>query len=443
MKIVLPLLAAVLIAVNPAVTAAHGIEIPELYAVLGVAEPSLLPENFLYPFKEFGRNLRRLVTFGSLRRAEIELRFTNEAFAELKKTIALHAEDDTALERAFANYRSAAERLGRRLAAVKSNEANAAPFVEKLTRDLILHEKILAEVGPAISDAIHAATEPTIATNVDAAVRIAPEAVSALMDTKRSSGEPEDAEDVKIFEALRALVEAENFEEPFERPGGFPPCTKELKPVCGEDRKTYSNHCLAEAAGTTVRNEGECETPPQSPPPVPPPGGTKPGVCMVTGCSGEICAAEPVATTCIFKPEYACYPDATCKLQADGRCGWTETASLKACRDASTAPLPALLALPPPPQALEFTLEADDLGFYPTSTLTIPNGALVKLTFVVRTTNVYYGGLDFRSKKFNTPSVKPGDSYTVEFTADESFDFTSFWPLSGVEKQRGKVAVKE
>jgi hypothetical protein len=53
--------------------------------------------------------------------------------------------------------------------------------------------------------------------------------------------------------------------------------------------------------------------------------------CMKTGCSGQVCADHSVITTCEFRPEYACYRDATCEVQADGYCGWTETAALDAC----------------------------------------------------------------------------------------------------------------
>jgi hypothetical protein len=94
------------------------------------------------------------------------------------------------------------------------------------------------------------------------------------------------------------------------------------------------------------------------------------------------------------------------------------------------------------PQVFEFTLEADDFGFYPQSTIEVPKGAKVKITFVVRTSNVYYGGLDFRSPKFETRQVRPGEKATVEFVADESFTFTSYWPLSGVQKTTGRVIVK-
>src|SRR3954470_3389455 len=57
------------------------------------------------------------------------------------------------------------------------------------------------------------------------------------------------------------------------------------------------------------------------------------GDCVKTGCSGTICA-EPgneVVTTCEMKAEYACYQDAECKRQGDGKCGWTQTPQLTKC----------------------------------------------------------------------------------------------------------------
>ncbi len=59
------------------------------------------------------------------------------------------------------------------------------------------------------------------------------------------------------------------------------------------------------------------------------------GGCVVTGCSGNICADEEVITTCEFRPEYACYKDAVCARQPDGACGWTETPRLTDCLRAS------------------------------------------------------------------------------------------------------------
>lgn len=57
--------------------------------------------------------------------------------------------------------------------------------------------------------------------------------------------------------------------------------------------------------------------------------------CAVAGCSGQLCvSAEEAAnmvTTCEFRAEYACYKEASCEPQADGRCGWTQDARLYQC----------------------------------------------------------------------------------------------------------------
>ena len=65
-------------------------------------------------------------------------------------------------------------------------------------------------------------------------------------------------------------------------------------------------------------------------------GSTNPGTgsmkpCFKTGCSSQVCSDEPVATTCEFRPEYACYQKAVCERQADGNCGFTKTRELTEC----------------------------------------------------------------------------------------------------------------
>ena len=64
------------------------------------------------------------------------------------------------------------------------------------------------------------------------------------------------------------------------------------------------------------------------------------GGCVATGCSGQLCAEEPVATTCEWRPEYACCRDARCgRFAAGGRCGWESTPELAACLEQSGASL--------------------------------------------------------------------------------------------------------
>jgi eight-cysteine-cluster-containing protein len=61
--------------------------------------------------------------------------------------------------------------------------------------------------------------------------------------------------------------------------------------------------------------------------------------CHVGGCSGQVCSdRDDVVTTCEWRDEYACYDTATCELQGDGNCGWTETPELTACLENPPTP---------------------------------------------------------------------------------------------------------
>ncbi len=69
-------------------------------------------------------------------------------------------------------------------------------------------------------------------------------------------------------------------------------------------------------------------------PPVKPPVAT--GGCVITGCSGQVCAEGEVATTCEFRSEYACYKQySRCERQTDGQCGWTNVPELSRCLSAT------------------------------------------------------------------------------------------------------------
>lgn len=58
------------------------------------------------------------------------------------------------------------------------------------------------------------------------------------------------------------------------------------------------------------------------------------GPCFVGGCSNEVCSDEPgVISTCLYRPEYACYSatHTACERQSNGACEWTQSDALLAC----------------------------------------------------------------------------------------------------------------
>lgn len=93
------------------------------------------------------------------------------------------------------------------------------------------------------------------------------------------------------------------------------------------------------------------------------------------------------------------------------------------------APNPTL----PPPAIKTFSISADDNGATPAG-ISVPKGTIVEITFNVSATNVYYGGLDFRSSVANSGTIQAGGSKTISFTANQTFLFTPYWPASGVAK---------
>ncbi|MGB0592120.1 MAG: hypothetical protein ACPGU1_20750 [Myxococcota bacterium] len=58
--------------------------------------------------------------------------------------------------------------------------------------------------------------------------------------------------------------------------------------------------------------------------------------CVVSGCSGQICAPEMQISTCEWKPEYACLSLTTCGASADGICGWDMNDAYLACLEGAT-----------------------------------------------------------------------------------------------------------
>jgi eight-cysteine-cluster-containing protein len=94
--------------------------------------------------------------------------------------------------------------------------------------------------------------------------------------------------------------------------------------------ESYPEQCRTPDGRTFTNPEQDVQQVPN-----PPEGNIVANGCAVAGCSGTICTsvenAPNVVTTCEYRAEYACYQNASCEKQADGQCGWTQTAALQQC----------------------------------------------------------------------------------------------------------------
>ncbi len=56
-----------------------------------------------------------------------------------------------------------------------------------------------------------------------------------------------------------------------------------------------------------------------------------PAECIVSGCSGEVCAETSMVTICLWLDWYACLRLTTCGRLSDGSCGWLPNEAFLAC----------------------------------------------------------------------------------------------------------------
>lgn len=103
--------------------------------------------------------------------------------------------------------------------------------------------------------------------------------------------------------------------------------------------------------------------------------------------------------------------------------------------------------VPPKPQpqqgTAEFTVEADDNGFYP-SIIKAKIGDKLKINFKFRDDSIYYAGLDVKGP-FEDINYKLRGEQPIsrEFTMKDETRIISYWPASGVKKATLTVEVEK
>ena len=125
-----------------------------------------------------------------------------------------------------------------------------------------------------------------------------------------------------IIAGLVAAYNANKEQQTFLSITNFDECVAAGYPIM----ESYPEQCMT-PDGRTFENPRQR---------IPPPETISANGCAVAGCSGQLCisaeeAEEGGITTCEWRAEYACYREASCEPQVNGRCGWTMTPDLQKC----------------------------------------------------------------------------------------------------------------
>ncbi|MBX3213789.1 MAG: hypothetical protein KF850_17245 [Labilithrix sp.] len=135
------------------------------------------------------------------------------------------------------------------------------------------------------------------------------------------SGSPEDEQSSNRSNEIVAGDTDKDKPESARRPGSGGEACGSV--TCGEGQVCCNASCGICTAPDMSCIQLACDGEPEPEP--------KPKPCIKTGCSGQICADQDMASTCEWLPQYACYQSAICERQADGECGFRETKELKEC----------------------------------------------------------------------------------------------------------------
>jgi len=200
------------VAVEEAITADENITAGDLE----VSEPSILPNSPIYPLKDFWRKVRVKLTFNSVKKAELQLKFANERLIEVKKLVDKTGNEQI-LQGALDKYQQEMEIVRNRIEVMEEKAADNSKideFLDKFTDKVIKQERLMNRLEQQLSDKPEVLE--TIRQNKERALEHLGEALNRLEDVDKIPERLEknleniEGSQYKNFKNLEVLLELEN-----------------------------------------------------------------------------------------------------------------------------------------------------------------------------------------------------------------------------------------
>jgi len=122
---------------------------------LNIEEPTLLPDSPFYFAKDWWRGINTFFTFDPVKKAEKQLKHTDERLIEAKK-VAEKTGDPELLARAMERHSRSVDKLARRIESFKDrldDNPELQNVVDKFTEKQLLHQRVIDELEGRLEDA--------------------------------------------------------------------------------------------------------------------------------------------------------------------------------------------------------------------------------------------------------------------------------------------------
>lgn len=181
-------------------------------ADLGIQEPKLLPDSPFYFLKNWARSIQSALTFSSVKKAELKLKFASEKLIETEKLVQKDASKVKVIEKAVKSYRAETTALKTLAESIKGTTDSPQidklidKIVEKGVKQQLLLDKLGKEVLPQVNAAVNDAKAQALSVLSEVSLKFSsPQALGEKLTKALEAGKDSALKNLKNLEVLKAI----------------------------------------------------------------------------------------------------------------------------------------------------------------------------------------------------------------------------------------------